>query len=149
MTNGTALQRPATTSSPDDTTTLRVEHRGGDRFDIAVRGHVLHVDQPADAGGDDFAPTPTELFVAGLAACVAFYARRYLHRHGLPTEGLAVTTRYELGLRPARVTRVDVQLTAPDGLPAERRDALLAVASHCTVHNSLTQPPDVAVAFAD
>lgn len=148
MTNGTALQRPATTSSADDTTTLRVEHRGGDHFDIAVRGHVLHVDQPADAGGDDSAPTPTELFVAGLASCVAFYARRYLHRHGLPTDGLAVSARYELGPRPARVTRVDVQLTVPEGVPDERRDALLAVASHCTVHNSLTQPPDVVVAVA-
>lgn len=147
MTNGTALQRPATTSSPDDTTTLRVEHRGGDRFEIALRGHVLHVDQPVDAGGDDSAPTPTELFVAGLASCVAFYARRFLHRHGLPTDGLAVTAQYELGRRPARVTRVDVRLTPPAGLPDDRRDALLAVASHCTVHNSLTQPPDVTVAF--
>jgi uncharacterized OsmC-like protein len=148
MTNGTALQRPATTSSASDATTLRVEHRGGDRFDIAVRGHVLHVDQPGAAGGEDSAPTPTELFVAGLASCVAFYARRYLHRHDLPTAGLAVTGTYELGSRPARVTRIEVRLTVPQGLPEERRDALLAVASHCTVHNSMTQPPDVTVAFA-
>lgn len=146
MTNRTALERPATTT-PADEATLLVEHRGGDRFDIAVRGHVLHVDQPADAGGEDCAPTPTELFVAGLASCVAFYARRYLHRHGLPTEGLAVAARYEIGPRPARVTAIDVQVTAPDGLPDDRRDALLAVASHCTVHNSLTLPPEVTVAF--
>ena len=25
---------------------MRVEHRGGDRFDISVRGHIISVDQP-------------------------------------------------------------------------------------------------------
>ena len=39
--------------------------------------------------------------------------------------------------------------TVPDGLPAERRDALLAVASHCTVHNTLELPPDVRITLAD
>ena len=50
---------------------MRVEHRGEDRFDINVRGHVLRVDQPRTDGGQDTAPTPTELFVASLASCVA------------------------------------------------------------------------------
>lgn len=149
MTNGTALTRPATTEPAGDLlTTVLVEHRGGDRFDVAVRGHLLHVDQPVDVGGDDTAPTPTELFVASLASCVAFYARRYLHRHGLPTEGLAVSAGYVLGSRPARVTTLEVRLTPPQGLPVERREALLAVASHCTVHNTLVQPPEVTVALA-
>lgn len=38
--------------------------------------------------------------------------------------------------------------TPPHALPAARRDAFLAVASHCTVHNTLTQPPDIAVALS-
>ena len=41
-------------------------------------------------GGEDTGPTPTELFIASLAGCVAFYARRYLDRHDQPTEGLTV-----------------------------------------------------------
>jgi hypothetical protein len=39
-------------------------------------------------------------------------------------------------------------ITVPNGVPADRRDALLAVASHCTVHNSLTTPPYVTMALA-
>ncbi|WP_226776148.1 OsmC family protein, partial [Arthrobacter sp. ES1] len=99
-------------------------------------------------GGEDTGPTPTELFIASLAGCVAFYARRYLQRHDLPTEGLAVEADFEMGSRPARVARINVHLTIPDGVPAERREALLAVASHCTVHNSLTSVPEISVAFA-
>jgi uncharacterized OsmC-like protein len=127
---------------------LHVEHLFGDSFAIEVRGHNFLVDQPADHGGEDLAPTPTELFVASLASCVAFYARRYLSRHGLPTEGLAVAVDYEMGSGPARVSAVRLRITVPDGVPDERRDAMLAFAGRCTVHNSITHPPDITVGVA-
>ena len=128
---------------------MRVEHRGGDMFDINVRGHVVRVDQPVKDGGEDTAPTPTELFIASLASCVAFYARRYLARHNLPTDGLAVEATFDMGAKPARVAGIDVRLIVPEGVPAERMDALLAVAAHCTVHNTLTTEPEVSITLAD
>lgn len=127
---------------------VRVDHEEGDRFRIGVRQHVLEVDQPEGDGGTDAAPTPTELFVASLASCVAFYARRYLSRHDLPTVGLAVTATFTMADRPARVGEINLAVTVPDGVPEERRAALLAVASHCTVHNTLEQPPQVTIDLA-
>ena len=127
---------------------LVVRHLDGDRFAVDVRGHTLLVDQPAEAGGTDTAPTPTELFVAGLASCVAFYARRYLARHQIDGSGLTVSASYEIGGRPTRVLRTIIVVTPPADLPAERRDAFLAVASHCTVHNTLTEPADIEIALA-
>jgi LmbE family N-acetylglucosaminyl deacetylase/uncharacterized OsmC-like protein len=141
--------RPAEALVPAEGRPMRVEHQGADRFDISIRGHVISVDQPVQDGGDDTAPTPTELFIASLASCVAFYARRYLARHGLPTQGLAVEATFEMGTRPARVSGIDVRLILPVGVPDERRDALLAVASHCTVHNTLLTTPRVTIALAD
>ena len=126
---------------------LRVRHLDGDRFAIDVRGHTITVDQPVDSGGEDTAPTPTELFIASLAGCVAFYARRYLARHEIPSDGLGVSVAFEMGGRPNRVTAISVEVTPPAELPAERLDAFLAVASHCTVHNTLVQAPDVQVAL--
>jgi uncharacterized OsmC-like protein len=124
---------------------VHVTHRGGDRFEIGVRQHRLEVDQPLTDGGDDQAPTPTELFVSSLAACVAFYARRYLARHNLPTDGLAVHTDFTMAARPARVGQINLHIDLPAGLPQERRAALLAVAGHCTVHNTLATPPEVSI----
>ena len=86
--------------------------------------------------------------MASLAACMAHYARRYLTRHDLPVDGLEVTASYEMGKSPHRVSEIVVHLTVSDDVPVERRDALLAVASHCTVHNSLTQPPLVPITLA-
>ena len=128
---------------------MRVAHRGGDKFDINVRGHTITVDQPVRDGGDDTAPTPTELFIASLASCVAFYARRYLARHNLPTDGLAVEATFDMGSRPARVSGIDLRLIVPDGVPAERLDPLLAVATHCTVHNTLATAPEVSISLVD
>lgn len=132
-----------------DLVPMRVEHRGGDKFDINVRGHVVRVDQLVKDRGEDTAPTPTELFIASLASCVAFYARRYLARHSLPTDGLSVEATFQMGSKPARVAGIDVRLIVPEGVPAERLDALLAVASHCTVHNTLSSEPAVSITLAD
>jgi putative redox protein len=131
-----------TGAAPPDMT---VRHLADDRFAIDIRGHTVTVDQPSDAGGADTAPTPTELFIAGLASCVAFYARRYLARHDIPDDGLEVTTSYHMSSRPARVREIRIEIVPPHELPADRRDALLAVASHCTVHNTLDHPPPVQI----
>lgn len=136
------------TAQADERETMRVEHRGGDKFDIAIRNHVVSVDQPVELRGEDSAPTPTELFIASLASCVAFYARRYLARHQLSSDGLVVEAQFTLATKPSRVGRIDISLQLPEGFPAERRDALLAVATHCTVHNSLETVPEVEIVLA-
>jgi putative redox protein len=123
---------------------LEVTHVEGDAYTVDVRGHRLQVDQPLQAGGTDTAPTPTELFAASLATCVAFYAGRYLQRHGLPRAGLRVRTEFTMAAdRPARVASLRLVIVPPPQLPERRRAALLAVASHCTVHNTLHQPPRI------
>lgn len=125
---------------------LWIGYAGGEAYTVSVRGHELLVDQPPEAGGLDSAPTPTELFVASLASCVAFYAGRYLSRHGYGRDGLGVSASYEMAAgRPARVGSVRLSVHLPAGLPAARHQALAAVVSHCTVHNSLTTPPDVLI----
>lgn len=125
---------------------VAVRHVAGDAYAISVRGHSVLVDQPVPDGGQDTAATPTELLVAALASCVAFYAGRYLLRHDLERSGLAVTADFAMAEdRPARVRDVRVRISVPGGIPAQRRHALLAVASHCTVHNTLRHEPGVSI----
>jgi uncharacterized protein (DUF302 family)/uncharacterized OsmC-like protein len=135
----------AAAAADADEHVVRALPAGGDRFLLQVRGHTVAVDQPVAAGGTDTALTPTELFVASLTGCVAYYANHYLSRHGLSSEGLVVETRYEMANRPARVGRLDVRITPPPHLLDAPRERLLAVASHCTVHNTLEQPPEVTI----
>jgi putative redox protein len=124
-----------------------VSHAGGDRLRIEMRGHELFTDQPIEDGGEDTAPTPTELFLGGLASCVAFYAERFLRRHGLTAEGLTVSCTYRWAENPHRVGQIDLDVDAP-GLSQEKLEAFKRVIDHCTVHNSLLQPPAVRIVVA-
>lgn len=129
---------------------VSVGHVDGDAYEIHVRGHHLTVDQPVEAGGTDKAPTPTELFAASLASCVAFYAGRYLTRHGYHRAGLRVQADFDMATdRPARVAAIRITVHPPVGFPAERVPSLTAVAGHCTVHNTLEHPPVVTVTVGE
>jgi putative redox protein len=123
---------------------LTVTHVTGDTYAVEVRGHRVLVDQPLEAGGDDTAPTPTELFAASLATCVAFYAGRYLDRHGEDRTRLSVATEFTMAdERPARIATIHVRIDPPAGLTEQRRAGLRAVAAHCTVNNTLHQMPGI------
>ncbi len=128
---------------------IAVTHVSGDRFAIQVRGHRLVVDQPVADGGQDAGPTPTELFAASLAACVGFYAERFLRRHGLEADRLRVDCHATMSAdRPARVAAIALRIGGLPELPSNRRDALLAVVEHCTVHNSIREAPKVEIGLA-
>jgi len=125
--------------------TIRVRHIAGEQFEVSTRQHQFRIDQPIRDGGEDSAPTPVELFVSSLAACVAVYARRFLVRHELPTEGLSVEADHWMSTRPVRVEKIALRLHFPDGVPEDKLPALLAVASHCTVHNTLQYLPKIRI----
>jgi uncharacterized OsmC-like protein len=125
---------------------IEVAYEGGDRYRIRVRGHEIVVDQPPDEGGEDAGPTPTELFVAGLASCIAHYGGRFLRRHGVSPDGFAVRCGFSFAPDPpARVGSVDIGVTLPPVFPESRRAAFLAVVEHCTVHNSIRQAPELRI----
>ena len=77
---------------------------------------------------------------------MAFYAGRYLARHGLNPDGLQVTAEFALAAdRPARVGQVRMKVRVPGGIPPGRQAAMLAVASHCTVYNTLRDAPGITI----
>ena len=121
-----------------------VTYAGGDALQIMARGHELLSDQPVEDGGADTAPTPTEIFIAGLGACVAFYAERFLRRNALSTDGMKVECTYLWAESPHRVGEIELLVEAP-GLTDAKRAAFSRVIEHCTIHNTLLQPPAVRI----
>jgi putative redox protein len=125
---------------------IRVEHLTEDTFVVGIRSHRVVIDQPKEDGGDDLGPTPTELFVASLAACAGFYAERYLRLHDLADEGLCVRASFEMASdRPARVASIDLKVILPAAIPQERLAPLERVMAGCTVHNSIRLDPQIRV----
>jgi uncharacterized OsmC-like protein len=119
----------------------------GESYAADVRGHLILTDQPAGYGGDDVAPSPTELFVTAIASGVAFYAGRYLSRHGVPREKLRVHAEYAVAGHPARVSELRIQVSLPADLPLNRIAGVRSVVKHCTAYGTLLQPPKVEIEF--
>jgi putative redox protein len=128
---------------------MSVEWRGSDRLAVHIREHEVLVGEPGEIGGSDAGPTPTELFVASLAACVAYYAELFLRRHQLLDGDFSVDCNFEVSTdRPARVTAIDVTVNVAGAVDAQWHDALQRVVDHCAVHNSLRTPPEVRIHVA-
>lgn len=120
-----------------------VEHRGGHRFSARVRDHEVVLDQPRGSGGQDAGPTPTELLVVSLAACVAHYGQRFLERHGLPG-AVGAEAAWWADLGAERLTRVEIRVEAPP-IPPELEEGFRHALEHCLVHNSMREPPEVTI----
>ncbi|MFF1296299.1 MULTISPECIES: hypothetical protein [unclassified Streptomyces] len=74
-----------------------------------------------------------------MATCAAFYAGRYLHRHGLPRRGLRVRTEFTMASdRPARVDTVRLVIVPPPALSATRpcspSPRTARSTAHCAAH---------------
>lgn len=129
-------------------TTVRLG-REGYRTDIHVRNHVVHADEPLDAGGSDTAPTPTELLLGALGSCIAITARLYAARKGWPLEGVEVALDVErfagkdyqaYAGDAAFVHEVRQQIILHGPLDDEQHARLLEIASRCPVHRIVENP---------
>lgn len=120
---------------------------GGARFTAAIRGHKLVVDQPPKGGGEDSAPMPLELLPASLGTCIALYVQRFLATRSLDASGLEVAVSSVAAPNPNRITRFDVHVKIPGGVPEKYRQAVKRAAEGCTVHHTLLNSPEVSVSI--
>ena len=124
-----------------------VEYAGGMKLVARHRGLEATSDQPEDGGGENSAMTPTELFVASLAMCVGVFVLYFASRHDIRVEGMKIEAEHEMAPDPRRVGAIQVRVHMPEPVEERYQAALQRTAEHCVVHNSLRQPPKVAISF--
>ena len=124
---------------------VNVEHLGAVKFEVKARKHTILCDQPPENGGLDEAMTPPELLLASLGTCAGYYAAQYLKKFNLPTEAIRVRVTADKEKAPARVDnfRIEVELAAE--LSAEHRAGVERAVHHCLIHNTLLNPPKIAL----
>jgi uncharacterized OsmC-like protein len=125
-----------------------VKHEGGMASSINVRGHKVMADVPPAMGGEDRGPTPVDLLAGSLGTCIAFYVARWCKQARVPHEGFEVDLDYVHDREAHCVPVMKVSLRMPADFPGERRDALLKVATSCTVHNTLCSLPQIEIVVA-
>lgn len=102
--------------------------------DIAVAGHRLRADEPAEKGGEDTGPAPHELLLAALGSCTAMTLKMYAERKGWPLGDVHVKLTGEHVDGRFVISR---HLTMAGALDDEQRRRLVEIANKCPVHKTL------------
>ena len=118
----------------------------GFRVEVRAGPHTFTADEPIALGGTGLGPTPYELLLGALSACMAMTLRLYADRKGWPLQGVRVHLRTErahqqdcedcetkeVGL-PFIARRIE--LAGP--LDQTQRDRLHQIADRCPVKQTL------------
>jgi uncharacterized OsmC-like protein len=127
---------------------MTISWAGGVALAVEARSHRLTVDQPVEDGGEDLGITPVEMFIASLGTCIAYYAVRFCQRHNISTDGLAVRTEWSYREQPHRIGAIGVRVDLKGEWDAGLKERLQKVVEGCTVHKSITHPPEIAIRIA-
>jgi uncharacterized OsmC-like protein len=117
--------------------TITTHYRGDMLFESVFGNHSLTIDLPAEMGGSDRGPTPPEVFIASLGSCVGAFVATYCANTGIDAEGLTVDVSYDKADDPSRLVNLRVVVKLPKSEVGRREDALLRVAAHCPVHETI------------
>jgi len=119
------------------------------RTSIRARQHTVYADEPAQDGGIDSAPTPMELMLGALGACMVITLQLYARRKNWPLEGVDIALEQQrfTGKEHPKyqgeaqfVHEIRDQMVFRGPLTEEQRARLLEIAGRCPVHRLIENP---------
>jgi uncharacterized OsmC-like protein len=128
---------------------MTINYQGGFKLHAETRGHKLVSDQPLEKRGEDSGPTPPELFIFSLGACIGVYARFFAERHNISLEGMNIEMEWEKAENPSRIGAIRARIIIPGGVPERFRSPLLKSACSCLIHNTITHSAEIEINLAD
>jgi ribosomal protein S12 methylthiotransferase accessory factor len=124
---------------------MKVYFPGGKRVYADYGGFTIETDQPARGGGDDSAPAPFDLFLASIGTCAGIFALGFMQQRGIDPAGSSLRMTPQFDPTVGLITRIDLDLTLPDGFPEKYESAIVNAMNLCTVKKHLHQPPEFAI----
>jgi putative redox protein len=115
---------------------VHVETAGGPFAQtVTVRHHSFISDEPPASGGEDRGPSPTELLLGALGACVAMTVKMYAARKGWAIGEIEVELS---GKDEGAVYVVERRLSFSAPVSDDQRQRLTEVAGRCPVSRRIT-----------
>jgi len=121
---------------------MEIRFVGGQKVASDYNGFTVHTDQSAKDGGDNSAPTPSDLFFASLGTCSGLYALRFCENRKINTEDLRISLEFQSHPRTHMVEKIIFKINLPPNFPEKYTSALIKSMNLCYVKKHLEQPPD-------
>lgn len=121
--------------------------REGTQVAISARDFTWLGDEPAGLGGTDTGPTPYEILLGSLAACITITLRLYADHKGIGLEEVNVELEYDRvhaddcvdcdESAEGWIERITSRVTLRGTFDEPQRKRLAQVAARCPVHKTL------------
>jgi len=122
---------------------IEVTFDGKKKINANFRGFVVKTDQDTQAGGDNSAPSPFELFLASIATCSGIYVKSFCDIRNLPTHNIRIVQEIEYDESKKLVKDIFIHISLPPDFPEKYREPLFTVVNMCKVKQHLTNPPKI------
>ena len=124
-------------------------YKGEMLFESKMGNHSVTIDVPPTMGGSDRGPTPPELFVASLGSCVGAFVANYCAQSGIDATDMRVDVTFDKADDPTRLVNMQVIVELPYAECKNRKQALLRVAEHCPVHETISTMEGIEIKIID
>jgi putative redox protein len=124
---------------------MSISYLEGWRFSSKCRSHEIISDQPIEEDGQDTGMTPVEMFISSIGCCMGVYAKMFCDRHKISMEGMSIYLTWNVAKKPSRVGDLQVKIMFKKNIAPELQQGITRMVKHCTVHNTLNNPPKIDV----
>ncbi|MEE8523383.1 MAG: OsmC family protein [Thermoanaerobaculia bacterium] len=133
--------------------TVTAELRQGTQVTIRARRFAWRGDEPRAVGGTDTGPTPYEMLLGSLAACITVTLRLYADHKGIDLAGVDVTLEFDRvhaddcldcdRRKDGWIDRIRTRVTIRGAFDDAQRKRLAQVAARCPVHKTLANGVEI------
>ena len=124
------------------TTEIEVTFPGNLKVEATVGSFTVVTDQPEKSGGDNSAPSPTELFLTSIATCSGYFALKFCRTRNIDTTNMRLKMGYSWDRDQRRYPKMSIQLELPENFPDKYRNAIVKAMDQCVVKQHIIQPPE-------
>ena len=121
---------------------MTVNFAGGRIVEALIGDHIVRTDQPTENGGSDTAPSPSDLFLASIVACVGYYVLDFCMERKIPMDGAGVTMRTSNNEKTRMMDRITIEIKLPSGFPEKYEKAVVRAADLCWVKKHIETAPE-------
>jgi ribosomal protein S12 methylthiotransferase accessory factor len=125
---------------------MEITFGGNKKVNAAYNGHVIKTDQPVQAGGEDTASAPFELFLASIGTCAGIYVKSFCDSRNISTDNIKIIQKMEYNPETRLIGKINLDIQLPKDFPEKYKDAVINAANLCAVKKHLHAPPEISVA---
>ena len=120
---------------------MEITFDGGKVITAHTNSHSIRTDQPVNAGGENSAPAPFELFLASIGTCAGIYVKMFCEQRDINTDGIKIIQSAEYDRQTGLPTFIKLDIQLPVDFPEKYKAAVINAADLCKVKKTIANPP--------